>query len=96
MENFDFTGKVVLEFYDTGCLNCQMMAPIIAHLEHSMPNIRFYRINADTRPDLVQQYQITSLPTLLLFNRGQKLSTIVGAKSERVLSQMIYQAFLFA
>ena len=58
METFDFTGKVVIEFYGNGCLNCQMMEPIMHELETTMPDIRFYHINADNSPDLVQKYQI--------------------------------------
>ena len=94
MEFFDFNGKVVLEFFGNSCLNCQMMTPIMNNIEYIMSNIRFYRINADARPDLVQKFNITSLPTLLLFNNNQLVSTIVGVKSQHVLQAIINQALI--
>lgn len=96
MDYFDFTGKVIIEFYGNGCLNCQMVAPIISNLEREFPYIRFYRINADLRPDLVQKYQVTSIPSLLLFRNGQKVSTIIGAKPYHILRMMITDALAYA
>lgn len=96
MEYFDFSGNVVIEFYSEGCINCQMMTPIINNLEHSFHNIRFYRINADQRPDLVQKYRVTSIPSLLLFQNGRKITTIVGAKPEHILHKIILDALIIA
>ena len=96
MNNFDFTGKVVIEFYGDGCLNCQMMAPILKNLEQTMPGVRFYRVNADYHPELVRQYQITSLPSLLLFRNGRKLSTIIGMKSQLTVQMLIEDILNYA
>lgn len=96
MDNFDFTHKVVIEFYSNGCLNCQILSPIINNLEKIMPEVRFFRINADDNPDLVQKYQITSLPTLLLFRDGELLSKIVGIKSQLTLHMLIEDALQYA
>lgn len=90
------TGKVVVEFYGTGCLNCQMMAPILSNLEPTFPEVRFYRVNADEYPALVQKYQVTSLPTLLLFRHGQILPAIVGVKSPQILQRLIDQTLNYA
>ena len=96
MEYFDFSGKVIIEFYSDGCLNCQMMAPIIKSLEYYFPDIRFYRINADQRPDLTQKHQVTSIPSLLLFHNGRKLTTIVGAKPEHLIRNIIHNTLDYA
>ena len=89
MNNFDFNNKVVIEFYGNGCLNCQIMEPIIQELESTLPDIHFIRINADTNPNLVQNYQITSLPTLLLLRNEQIVGKIVGVKSASTLYHQI-------
>ena len=89
MENVDTTnlnhlnqlGMVIVEFYGNGCMNCKIMAPILSQLEVTMPYIRFYRVNADTYPKLVGRYNVTSLPSLLLFRNGKHLTTIIGVKS---------------
>ncbi len=83
------TGIVIVEFYGNGCMNCQIMLPILTQLEATMPYIRFYRVNADTYSNLVQRYNITSLPSLLLFRNGYLLTTIIGVKSVAILRKRI-------
>ena len=89
-------GKVVIEFYGNGCLNCQMMTPILNQMENVFPAIRFYRVNADENPELVQKYQVMSLPTLLLFRHGEMLSAIVGVKPSQTLQKLIDQTLNYA
>ena len=90
------TGKVVVEFYGAGCMNCQMMAPILGNLESMFPEVRFYRLNADQSPALLQKYQVTSIPTLLLFRHGQSLPAIVGVKPAGTLARLIDQTLNYA
>lgn len=89
-------GKVIIEFYGNGCLNCQMMTPILSNLERTMYDIKFYRINADDYPNLVRAYHITSLPCLLIFRDGQLLSTIVGVKPIMTLQMQIEDILNYA
>ena len=96
MENFDLSGKVIIEFYGEGCFNCQLMTPVLKNLERIMSDVRFYRINADYHPKLVQQYQVTSLPSLIHFRDGRMLSTIVGQKSQLALQMMIEDILNYA
>ncbi|MCQ2382295.1 MAG: thioredoxin family protein [Clostridia bacterium] len=96
MDNLNFKGKVVIEFYGNGCLNCQIMSPIINNLEHMMPDVNFYRVNADEYPNLVHQYQIISIPSLLLFRDGKLLSRITGVKSQLSLQMLIEDTLNYA
>ncbi len=89
-------GKIVLEIYSTGCLNCQIMTPILNNLEKDFTQIKFYQINADKFPILLQKYKITSLPTLLLFRYGQFLTSIVGVKHPQLLKRIIDQTLNYA
>ncbi len=95
MKNLTSVGNVVIEFYGDGCLNCQMMTPILNNLELLMPHVRFYRINADANQNLVAQYQITSLPSLLIFRNGQLLSRIIGVKPIHTLRKMIEETLRY-
>ena len=89
-------GKVVLEFYGNGCLNCQMMQPILTDLEQTFPDVRFYCLNADRYTAIAQHYQISSLPTLLLIRHGKILSKIVGVKTATYLRSQIDQILNYA
>lgn len=90
------SGKVIIEFYGNGCLNCQMMSPILDNLEHVLYDVQFYRINADDYPNLIHAYHITSLPSLLIFRDGQLLSTIVGVKPVMTLQMQIEDILNYA
>ncbi|MBO4726618.1 MAG: thioredoxin family protein [Clostridia bacterium] len=96
MNNFDFNSKVVIEFYGNGCLNCQLMEPIMREIKSALPDIHFSRINADTNLDLVQRYQITSLPTLLMLRNEQIVGKIVGVKSSSTLYHQINTTLNYA
>ena len=88
--------KVILVFHGNGCINCKIMQPIIDSLENTFPNIRFYRINVDLYPHLIQTYKITSLPTLLPFRHGQILPAIIGIKTVQILKKTIEQTLNYA
>ena len=70
---------VLVDFYATWCGPCQMMAPILeqvgAHLKNRMQVVK---IDSDRYPGLATQYQIQSLPTLVLFKNGQPVDRIEG------------------
>ena len=65
-------------------------------IESALPDIHFSRINADTNLDLVQRYQITSLPTLLMLRNEQIVGKIVGVKSASTLYHQINTTLNYA
>ena len=90
------SGKVIIVFYGTGCINCKIMQPTIEKLEPLFPDVMFYHVNVDLYPHLIQSYKINSLPTLLPFYHGQSLSAIIGVKSFQVLKKLIHQTLYIA
>ena len=90
------TGKVILIFHGSNCFNCKIMEPIFNQLEQSFPLVKFYLVNIDAYPQILQTYQISALPTLLPFRHGQKLPAIIGIKSFSVLKQLIDQSLNYA
>ena len=89
-------GKVIIVFHGVGCFNCKLMQPIIESLEPIFPHIKFYSLNVDLHPHLIQSYKITTLPTLLLFRHGKMLQTIEGVKSLQILKKLIDQTLNYA
>ena len=82
-------GKVVVEFYGRGCLNCRMAEPVINDLESQNKALRFVRVNADTNMALVHRYHITALPTLLCLADGRVLTAISALKPLPVLQESL-------
>jgi thioredoxin 1 len=72
---------VVVDFWATWCGPCRMVAPILLQLaeEHS-EKITIVKVDADENQELVTEYGVSSIPTILVFVDGKVVKTIVGAK----------------
>lgn len=65
---------VLVDFFATWCQPCKMMHPILKQVKDILgEHIRIIKIDVDTHNTLSQKYQIQSVPTLMLFRRGEVL-----------------------
>ncbi len=76
MENFNtiINSKtpVLVDFFATWCGPCKMVAPILQQVKAELGEaIRIIKIDVDKNQPLAQQYQIRSVPTLMIFQNGQ-------------------------
>ena len=73
------TNPVLLDFTATWCGPCKMLDPVVQQLAKEWGGkVTIYKVDVDENPDLVSQYQIMSVPTLLLFIKGQPVERISG------------------
>lgn len=71
---------VLVDFYADWCGPCKMVSPVIQRLATENKG-RFITIKIDTekKQDLARQWQITGIPTIMLFHKGQVLMRLSGA-----------------
>ena len=80
---------VLLDFWAAWCGPCTMLSPVVEELAQEHPEISFGKVNVDEVPELAQRYQISAIPTLLLFKDGQPVDMSVGVKSKAELENFL-------
>ena len=74
------TDKVVmLDFYADWCGPCNMVAPLVAELAEENPDYCIGKVNVDDEPELARQFAVTTIPTLVILNKGEVVRQSVGA-----------------
>ncbi|MCP5322666.1 MAG: thioredoxin [Candidatus Paracaedibacteraceae bacterium] len=71
---------VLIDFWAAWCGPCRMVAPVLDDLAKDMSDkLKIVKINVDENPETPTIYQVRSIPTLILFKKGETVSTMVGA-----------------
>ena len=82
----------LVDFFATWCGPCKMMHPILEQLKERMgDDIRILKVDVDKNEALSMQYRIQSVPTLMLFKKGEMLWRQSGAMSLNDLMKKISQ-----
>jgi thioredoxin 1 len=82
-------GLVLVDFYAEWCGPCKMIAPIVEEIANEFNSLKVLKINADNAQELMRQFGIRGIPTLLLFKEGKVTATKVGALSLPQLREFI-------
>jgi thioredoxin 1 len=85
-EVLDAVGPVLVDFYAPWCGPCKMLAPFLEQLAVGFTGkIKFAKLNVDHAPTLAGLYEITGVPTLVLFRGGKAVDQMVGLVSPGLL-----------
>jgi thioredoxin 1 len=80
---------VVVDFYATWCGPCKMIAPFFESLDKNYNSaITFIKIDVDEVGDVAEKYNVTSLPTFMVFWNSQPTKIVSGANT-KVLERLI-------
>lgn len=80
----------LVDFFATWCGPCKMMHPVLEQLKEEMgDSLRIIKIDIDKNEALMEQYRIQSLPTLMLFRKGDALWRQSGAMSLSDLKKVV-------
>ncbi|HBX77451.1 MAG TPA: thioredoxin [Acidimicrobiaceae bacterium] len=79
---------VLVDFWAEWCTPCKMISPVLEEISaENGDKIRIAKVNVDENPGLARQFDVMSIPTMLVFKDGQIDAKIVGAKGKAQLLQ---------
>ncbi len=85
---------VLVDFWAEWCGPCKMIAPILQEIaDEQAGKLRVAKLNVDEAPTTARQFQVMSIPTLILFKDGEMQKRIVGARGKGQLMEEL-AAFL--
>ena len=88
-EVLDYKGIVLIDFWAAWCGPCRMLSPVIDEIAAENSDIKVVKINVDEQPELAQEFNIMTIPSLLVFKNGELVNQSAGVKPKPLILQMI-------
>lgn len=86
-EVLDSKETVIVDFYADWCGPCRMMSPIIDKIAEELQGVKVGKVNVDNNQDLASQYDVMSIPTILIFKDGKVAKTFIGVTDKEEIKQ---------
>ena len=78
---------VLVDFFATWCGPCKMMAPVLDEVSQEVGNkAAVYKIDVDQEMALAQQFNIMSVPTMIVFKGGKPVQQFVGMQPKQTIT----------
>lgn len=82
-------GVVLVDCYASWCGPCKMLSSIIDEVSEEETNVNFYKLDVDNAEDISKEYNIMSIPTLLVFKDGKLVNKGLGLMSKDDIKELI-------
>lgn len=80
---------VLVDFYADWCGPCKMLSPIVDEVANEISDVKVCKINVDEARNIAENYDIMSIPTLLVFKNGNVVNSSLGLVDKRKILDLI-------
>ena len=93
-EVLESESPVLVDFWAPWCGPCRIIAPSLEELNEEIDNLRVVKLNVDDNQQTAAQYEVMSIPTLIVFKNGQPAKKIIGALPKKRLEAELAPALV--
>jgi thioredoxin 1 len=86
-EVIESESPVLVDFWAPWCGPCRVVAPVLEEIAVERPELRVVKLNIDDNQQTAANFQVLSIPTLILFKGGEAVKTVIGAYPKKRLEQ---------
>ena len=83
------TQPVLVDFWASWCGPCRMLLPIIEEIASEEHDFKVGKINADEQPELVNQFKVRTIPTLMVFKNGEVVNKHTGVLPKEEVIRLV-------
>lgn len=79
----------VVDFFATWCGPCKMLAPVFDEIGNDIDEVKFLKVDIDKSLELARKFQVTTVPTVIVFKDGEEAERLVGFIPKQKLEDMV-------